>query len=117
MLITMIGLLVYTLPAPKAEAMEPISIAMMLAPIVIPIIKAALPYIVKGAVNMAGAMFEVGIEMFKMGYLLVGFFEISFGAPFGLFQPGMQNLAKGGMAFPMMFVKMCAVPLKTVGAM
>jgi hypothetical protein len=116
-IIIMLGFLFFTLPAPKAKAMEPISMAMMLAPIVIPIIKAALPYMIKGAVNMGGAMFEVGVEMFRMIYIPLGFFEITFGAPFGLFQPGLINLRDGAIAFPMMFVKMCAVPFKTVGAM
>lgn len=115
LLIVLLGLLVYSLPAPQTEAMEPISIAMMAAPIAIPIIKAALPYIIKGAVNMAGAMFEVGLEMCKWALIPVGFFEMTFGAPFGFFQPGLKNLVEGGVAMPMAFVKMCAVPLKTVG--
>lgn len=117
LLIVLLGFLVYAVPAPQTKAMEPISIAMMIAPIAIPIIKAALPYIIKGAVNMGGAMFEVGVEMFKMILVPIGFFEMTFGAPFGLFQPGLKNLVEGCVAFPMMFVKMCAVPLKTVGAM
>jgi len=116
-LIVILCVVFFTLPAPKAKAMEPISIAMMIAPIVIPIIKAAMPYVIKGAVNMGGAMLEVGVEMFRMLYIPLGFFEITFGAPFGLLQPGLKNLVDGSMAFPMMFIKMCAVPLKTVGAM
>ena len=116
-IIVLLGLLVYSLPAPETKAMEPISIAMMVAPIAIPIIKAALPYIIKGAVNMAGAMFEVGLEMIKWALIPVGFFEITLGAPFGLFRPGVNNLVEGCVAVPMTFVQMCAVPLKTVGMM
>lgn len=116
-LIVLLGFLVFSMPAPETEAMEPISLALMLAPIAIPIIKAALPYILKGAVNMGGAMFEVGVEMFRLLYFPLGLFEITFGAPFGLFDAGLRNLADGSLALPKAFFLMCCVPLRTVGAM
>ena len=117
MIIILLGFLAFSMPTPQARAMEPISLAMMLAPIVIPIVKAALPYILKGAVNMGAAMFEVGVEMFRLLYFPLGLFEIMFGFPFGLFEPGVQNLVDGSLALPKALLLMCCVPLKTVGAM
>ena len=117
MVIVLLGFLVFSMPAPETEAMEPISLALMLAPIVIPIVKAALPYIIRGAVNMGGAMFEVGVEMCRFFYFPLGLFEMTLGAPFGLFPAGVQNLVDGSLAFPKSFFLMCCVPLKTVGAM
>lgn len=116
-LVLLIGFLAFSIPEPEVQAMEPISIAMMLAPIVIPIVKAAIPYILKGMVNMGGAMFEVGVEMFRMSYLMLGFVEVTFGAPFGLFSAGVANLAEGAMAFPKSMLLMLAVFPKTVGLM
>ena len=117
MIIVLLGFLLFSVPAPKAEAMEPISIAMMLAPIVIPLVKAALPYIIKGAINMGGAMFEAGVELFRFFYFPLGLMEMTLGAPFGLFSAGVRNIADGCMALPKSFFLMCCVPLKTVGAM
>lgn len=116
MLVILIGFLAFSMPAPKAKAMEPISIAMMAAPIAIPIIKALLPYILKGAVNMAGAMFEVGVEMCNMILLPVGFFETTLGA-YWFWDSGIQHLVEGSLSFPKtLFLMLCVLP-KTIGVM
>lgn len=116
MLIILVGFLVLTMPAPKAEAMEPISIAMLVLPIAIPIIKAALPYILRGAVNMAGAMFEVGVEMCNMALLPMSFFETTIGA-YWFWDSGVEHLVEGGMAFPKSLFLMLLVLPKTFGVM
>jgi len=90
--------ILFSVPAPKAEAMEPITIAMLAAPIVIPIVKAMIPYIVKGGVNFAGGLVEVFVDMFGIFLLPIGLAESTIGAPFGLFSTGMKHLGDGCLA-------------------
>jgi hypothetical protein len=66
---------------------------------------------------MAGAMFDVGVEMARMGYLLLGFGECTIGAPFGLFPAGVKNLYDGAVAPLKAMFAMCLVPVKTIGLM
>ena len=114
--VLMAGML-FCLPAPKAKAMDPATIATVLTPIVIPIIQAALPYVIKGGANFFRGMFDMFIDMAGIVMLPVGLVEISFGAPFGLFKDGLSSLKTGGLALPKMMWSMCLIPLKTVGAM
>ena len=109
--------MLFCLPAPKAKAMDPVTIATVLAPIAIPIIKAALPYVIKGGVNFFRGTFDMFIDMAGIVMLPVGLFEVSFGAPFGLLKDGLENLKFGAMALPRMMWSMCLIPVKTVGAM
>jgi hypothetical protein len=97
--------------------MDPVTIASVAAPIVIPIIKAALPYVIKGGVNFFRGMLDVFIDLAGIIMLPVGLFEVSFGAPFGLVQSGLEDLKTGGLAPLRMMWSMCLVPLKTCGAM
>ena len=114
--VALIAFLAFTVTAPKTQAMEPISIAMMAAPIAIPIIKALLPYVIKGAVNMAGAMFEVGVEMCNMALLPVGLFETTLGA-FWFWNSGVDHLVEGSLSFPKTLFLMLLVLPKTIGVM
>jgi hypothetical protein len=110
--------LLVSIPAPKAQAFEPISISLIaaaLAPIVIPYIVKAIPYMWKGFVNMAGAMWDAGAEFARTGYLIMGFFECTVGAPFGLFEPGLSNLYDGMIAPFKGALYACLIPLRTVG--
>lgn len=116
LVVILIGFLAFSMPAPKAKGMEPISMAMIILPIAIPIIKAALPYIIKGAVNMAGAMFEVGVEMCNMVLLPIGFFETTLGA-YWFWDSGVDHLVDGGLAFPKSLFLMLLVLPKTIGVM
>ena len=105
----MLLLALYLVPAPKAEAFEPISmsiVAAILLPYAIKFIKIATPYVIKGAVNGGKAMLDVFIEM--SGFLLVpfGMMEASFGAPFGLFSFGLRHMGDG-----------CLAPFKSMWAM
>ena len=102
----------FSVPAPEAKAMEPISLAMMAAPIVIPIVKAMMPYFVKGAVNFFGAMVDVFVDFAGFVMLPVGFFESTFGAPFGLFFYGLKDMGTGSMAPFKMMWSMFKVPVR-----
>jgi hypothetical protein len=115
-LITLLAVFILAIPSNKATAMEPISMAMMLAPIVIPILKAATPYIIKGAVNMGGAMFEAGVEMFNMLLFPIGLFEATLFAPW-FFESGMVHMGEGAMALPKMLLQTLLVMPKTFGFM
>ena len=109
-----------SMPAPKAQAFEPISISLLaaaLAPIVIPYVIKALPYMWKGFVNMAGAMWDAGAEFFRTGYLILGLFECTIGAPFGMFQYGLENLYDGALAPFKGALYTCLIPIRTVGLM
>jgi hypothetical protein len=117
-IIVLIAFLFISIPSPKAEAMEPISISLLvaaLAPIVLPYVIKAMPYVWKGMVNMSSAMLDVGIEMARMGYLMLGFFECTIGIPFGLFPAGVRNLVDGSIAPFKAMMLMFLVPIKTVG--
>ena len=117
-IIVIIALLITTIPAPKAEAMEPISISLLiaaLAPIVPPYVIKAMPSIIRGFKRMAMGMLDVGIKFSKMGYLLLGFAECTIGAPFGLLRPGLRNLLDGSLAPFQAMISMFLIPFKTFG--
>lgn len=103
------------MPAPKAKAMDPITISMLAAPIVIPMVKAAMPYIIKGAVNFGKGMLDVGIEMFGFFLFPLGMLEASAGAPFGMFGLGMSHMGRGMLAPFKMMWQMMLVPTKIFG--
>ena len=107
-----------SVPAHKAEAMEPISISLLvaaLAPIVLPYVLKAMPYVWKGFVNMFSAMLDVGVEMARTGYLFIGFAECTIGIPFGLFPAGVRNICDGSIAPFKAMMAMFLVPVKTIG--
>ena len=117
-IIVIIALLITTIPAPKAEAMEPISISLLiaaLAPIVLPYVIKAMPVVFRGFKRMSLAMLDVGIKFSRMGFLLLGFAECTMGAPFGLFKPGLRNLLDGSIAPFQAMLSMFMIPFKTFG--
>ena len=102
-----LAFVLFTVPAPKAKAFEPITIAMLAAPIVIPIVKAMLPYIIKGGENFFGAMIDVFVDMAGIFLLPIGMMESTVGAPFGLFDMGLGHMGDGALApFKMMWSMM-----------
>jgi len=116
LLTALLAFMAFSAPIQKTNAMEPVSLAMMLAPIAIPLVKAALPYVMRGAVNMGGAFFEVGLEMFNMLLFPVGLFESTLFAPW-FFQNGLMHMAEGAMAMPKMMIQLMLVLPKTFGVM
>jgi len=106
---------VFALPAPKAEAMDPITISMLAAPIVIPMVKAAMPYILKYAANFGKGMLDVFLEMAGFLLLPLGMLEASAGAPLGMFNLGMSHMGYGAMAPFKMMWQMMLIPMKVFG--
>ena len=115
--IVVLGSVLFFIPAQEAKAMDPVTIASVAAPIVIPIIKAALPYVIKGGINFFRGMLDVFIDLAGIVMLPVGLFEVSFGAPFSLVDSGLEDLKTGALAPVKMMWSMCLVPVKTCGAM
>ena len=120
LLILLVGFMAMTVPAPKAQAFEPISMSILagiLIPIVLPYVIKAMPYIWQGMKNMAYAMFETGVEMAGILYLPIGLFETMFGWPFGLFKHGLSTTWEGCKAPFSAMGTMFLIPLKTFGVM
>ena len=117
MAIAILGSVLFFIPAQEAKAMDPVTIASVAAPIIIPIIQAALPYVIKGGINFFRGMLDVFIDLAGIVMLPIGLFEVSFGAPFGLVNSGLEDLKIGALAPLKMMWSMCLVPVKTCGAM
>ncbi len=108
-------LMLYVLPAQKAQAFEPISmsiVAAILLPYAIQFAKAAAPYVMKGATNFAGAMVDVFIDMAEMGLLPFGMMEASFGAPMGMYSLGTKHMGMGCLAPFKAMWSMMKVPVR-----
>ena len=107
--------MLYIVPAPKAQAFEPISmsiVAAILLPYAIQFAKAAAPYVMKGAVNFAGAMVDVFMDMGETILLPFGMCEASFGYPIGLFDTGAKHMGMGCIAPFKAMWSMMKVPVR-----
>ena len=80
--------------APRAEAMDPVTIA-ILAPLAIKGAKIATPYVVRGIKCGCLQLKMIGIDLFKFLALPLGLCQMTVGAPFGYFKPGVDNLWVG----------------------
>ena len=93
--------IIVMLATPKAEAFEPISAsfaAAILLPIALEVARVAAPHVVTGIGNLGGAMVDVFVDSIGILLLPVGFFEATFGAPFGFFEDGLIHMGKGAIA-------------------
>ena len=105
----------YIVPTPKAEAFEPISmsiVAAILLPYAIQFVKAASPYVMKGAMNFSGAMVDVFVQMSGMALIPFGMLEASIGSPFGLFSHGIKHMGEGSLAPFKAMWSMMRVPVR-----
>ena len=93
----------FILPAPKAKAIDPVTLA-ILAPVAIKVAKEASPYIITGLKNGAVGMMQVGKDMLEIFYLPWGVTQATLGLPFGGLAPGIKNVVVGSIApFKMTF--------------
>lgn len=87
-------LLVLTLCAPcampRAEAMDPVTIA-ILAPLAVKAAKVAAPYVVRGIKCGGLQVKKMGVDLFKILALPLGICQMTVGAPFGYFKVGANN--------------------------
>ncbi len=113
-LITILVALAVAFSAPKAEAMDPVTIA-ILAPIALKVADAAKPYIIRGLLNAGKCMLKMGKDVLEIFYLPFGLMEMTFGAPFGFFKSGFVHLIKGGIAPCKLVVHTLLLPVMMFG--
>ena len=115
----LIGLAVLTAAfarPPKAEAIDPITMA-ILAPIAVKAAEVAKPYVIRAAVNTGSGLFKVGKDVFEILYLPYGLGEVTIGAPFHRFRRGVIHIVRGGVVAPTRLVlHVMLMPLYMLGA-
>lgn len=83
--------------APEAKAMDPVTLA-VLAPIALKAAQIAMPYLLRGIQCTGSQFLKMGLDVADILRLPVGLFQITFGAPLGMFDKGLQNICMGGIA-------------------
>lgn len=83
--------------APRAKAMDPVTIA-ILAPIAIKGAQVAAPYVMRGLQSGAVHLMTMGGDLLETFSLPLGTVQATLGVPFGQLGPGVGNLVKGGIA-------------------
>ena len=82
---------------PKAEAIDPVTIA-ILTPIAIKAAKIAAPYVIRGLISGGKGMLLMGGNILEILLLPWGALQCTVGVPFGMFGHGMSNVIQGGIA-------------------
>ena len=80
--------------APRAKAMDPVTIA-ILAPLAIKGAKIAAPYVARGFVSGCVQMKKMTFDFAKIMALPLGLCQMTVGAPFGYFKRGANNCWTG----------------------
>lgn len=113
--ITLISLAFLVLwPVPQAEAIDPITIA-ILAPIALKVAKVASPYIIRGLANGGKCLFKMGKDVFEILYLPVGMGQALFLAPWGGVRPGCVKMIKGCIAPCKLVMHTLLLPVMLLG--
>ena len=102
-LICLLLAVVFPAFAPKAEAIDPITIA-ILAPIAIKAAEAARPYVIRSLVGTGEGLLKIGKDALHILYLPYGLLEMTIGAPFRKFRPGLVHVVRGGVVAPIRLV-------------
>ena len=97
LLIILIGLAFMTFPTPRAQAMDPITIA-LLAPVAMAAAEKAQPYILRGLKGGLKGFVDMGMDMIDIFRLPLGVLQVTLGAPFGYFKDGIRNVVLGFVA-------------------
>ena len=100
--------------APKAEAMDPVTIA-ILAPAAMRMAEATHPYVMYGHGCAARGLAKAGMAGFRILYLPWGIVQCTLGLPLGGFGPGVGNIIEGGVApFELVF-RILMLPVNLFG--
>ncbi len=99
---------------PRAEAMDPVTIA-ILTPLAIKGAQIAAPYVIRGLQNGAKHMLTMGEDFIGIFKLPVGILQATIGAPFGMFTAGAKNTVKGVVAPFKLTFKILLLPLAFFG--
>lgn len=102
--------------SPKAEAIDPITMA-ILAPIALKVADAAKPYVIKSVVGTCNGLFKIGKDVLHLLYLPYGILEMTIGAPFHKFRSGTVHVIRGGVIAPArLFIHVLILPVYMTGA-
>ncbi len=113
--ITLISLAFLVLwPAPQAEAIDPVTIA-ILAPVALQVAKAAAPYVIRGLVNGGKCLLKMGKDVLEILYLPLGMGQALFLGPWGGLRPGCVKMIKGCIAPGKLVLHTLLLPVMLVG--
>ena len=113
--ITLISLAFLVLwPAPQAEAIDPVTIA-ILAPVALQVAKAAAPYIIRGLANGGKCLLKMGKDVLEILYLPLGIGQALFLGPWGGLRPGCVKMIKGCIAPGKLVLHTLLLPVMLVG--
>ena len=112
-IIFLVGIVYLLFPAPKANSMDPVSMA-VLAPVAIEVAKVAMPYVLRYLGGMATVLVDMGIDVLNIFRLPIGFFETTFLAPW-YFSDGVLDLLKGAIAPLKLCFHALILPIKPLG--
>ncbi len=100
--------------APKAEAIDPVTIA-ILTPIALKAAQVASPYILKGLQNMGVTGLKALKDIVELFKLPIGLGLMLFGWPFGAFKTGFQYTIQGGIAPFKLVFHVIMMPISAFG--
>ena len=112
--IIFLALALLLLPMHRAEAIDPVTIA-ILAPIALQLANAARPYVIRGLMNMGKGLLRVGKDLIELVFLPYGLLKMTLGAPMGGFRSGLVYTLRGGLAIGKIVLHILILPLVTFG--
>ena len=101
-------------PMPEAEALDPITLA-ILAPIALKAANAAKPYLIRAGLNTGRCLLKMGEDTLQTLRLPLGLLQMSIGAPFGGFRNGLVNTIKGFIGPGKLIVHTLLLPAMMIG--
>lgn len=101
-------------PSTKAEAIDPVTIA-ILTPVAIQAAKILAPYVIKALKNMSVVLLKAGGNLISFLRFPIGLIQVTILAPFGQFKSGFSNMAKGLWAPFQMCGNLLMLPLAIFG--
>lgn len=107
-------LLYSPLALPKAQAIDPVTIA-ILTPIAIKCAEVAAPYVWRGLQCGGNHMLNMGRDLIDIGRLPLGLLQSTLGVPFQQFSNGVRNIVLGAIAPFKLTVHALLLPLAFAG--
>ena len=101
-------------PAKRAEAIDPVTIA-ILTPIAIKVARQASPYIIRSMRAGSAHLLKTGKHMLNIFLLPLGCLEMTLGAPLGMFGNGVDHAIHGVSAPFLLVYDVLCVPLAFCG--
>ncbi|QSH42088.1 hypothetical protein P0136_04645 [Lentisphaerota bacterium ZTH] len=114
LLTILITLAFWLFPAPKAQAIDPVTIA-LLTPVALKVAEAARPYIMKGLAGGIKGLIDCGKDVIDIFRLPLGVLQSTVGMPFGYFGSGVRNVVLGGIAPFKLVCHTLILPIKFTG--